>query len=179
MTRDAKRSAVYAVEHAVFAETLFSEPLGAAGVLDLVDLLAHTDWWQRNGTVFTVRPARRESQHSSAGITATGGRVAQIRLSIHQEDAATLAHELAHLLAARHGASTAHGPVFVAAEIDVVTVLCGTIAAGRLAERFAEAGLLGADRSWEPPAPLLQRGLFGRWRLTHFVPEPPAGSGEE
>lgn len=167
MIRDTKRSAVYAVEHAVFAETLFSEPLGAAGVLDLSGLVSATAWWGRNGVPFTVGPTRREAQHSWAGHAA--GRPARIKFSVHQEDAATLAHELAHLLAARHGSATAHGPIFVAAEIDTVTLICGTIAAGRLARGFSEAGLSGAVRPWEPPAPLSDRGLYGRWRAARFT----------
>lgn len=169
MTRDASRSAVYAVEHAVFAETLFSEPLGPAGVLDLAELLAGTGWWQRNGVSFTVVPTRRESQHSSANTRPTGGRSAQIRLSVHQEDAATLAHEIAHLLAALHGTTTPHGPVFIAAELDVASLVCGTIAAARLTRAFTEARLTAADRTWERPDQVEDRGLFGRWRTSRFI----------
>ncbi len=168
MTRDASRAAVYSAEHLVFAETLFSEPIGPAGVLDLARLVAGCDWWRRNGVPFTVVPTRRESQHSSANTKPAGRGSAQIRLSVHQEDAATLAHELAHLLASRHGADAAHGPRFVAAELDVVAVVCGTIVADRLGGAFADAGLVAAERAWPAPEVHGERGLYGRWRAARF-----------
>ncbi len=166
MSRDATRSAVYAAEHLVFAETLFAEPIGPAGVLDLATALQATAWWQRHGVPFEVVPTRRESGHSAAVISGAGARGAQLRLSVHQEDVATLAHEAAHLLAATAGASPAHGPLFVAAELDVVAVLCGTVAGDRLRRAFTEAGLPIAGRSWEVPEDLDARGLYGRWRIS-------------
>ncbi|HET8930432.1 MAG TPA: hypothetical protein VFN21_07235 [Acidimicrobiales bacterium] len=169
MTRDAMRSAVYAVEHSVFAETLFSDPVGAAGMLDLAGLVADSGWWQRNGTTFEIAPTRREAQHSSATAEPAGGGPAQIRISVHQEDAATLAHELAHLLAGSHGATPPHGPTFIAAELDVVSLVCGTIAARRMSRAFSEAGIAASARTWEPPDPLEDRGLFGCWRLARLV----------
>lgn len=171
MTRDTDRRAVYAAEDLVFGETLFSEPVGPAGILELAAVLATDAWWLRNGVPFEVVPTRRESLHSSAHLRqgsprSVSGRVAQVRLSMHQEDAATLAHEVAHLLAAVHGEDTSHGPTFRAADVDVVAVLCGTIAAGRLARAFADAGLEIAARAWPEPDLLTDRGIYGRWRLT-------------
>jgi len=171
VSRDASRSALYAVEHLVFAETLFSEPIGPAGVLDLAGLVGGSDWWRANGVPFEVVPTRREAQHSSAQAESSGDTRGQIRLSVHQEDAATLAHELAHLLAAHHGIGPAHGPLFVAAEIDVVAVVCGTIVADRLAHALADAGLPAASRAWEAPERPGDRGLYGRWRSARFLVE--------
>ena len=169
MKRDATRSAVYAVEEAVFGETLFAEPLGASGVLDLARVLNENAWWQANGVPFAVVPTRREARHSSASMRPPRDGPAQIRLSVFQEDAVTLAHETAHLLALGHQCDTAHGPLFLAAEIDVARVLCGTVAADRLARAFDDARLERAARRWMPPDQLTERGLFGRWRIAHLT----------
>lgn len=166
MSRDRDRRRVYGVENLIFDETLFTEPLGAAGVVDLAGLVNQDPWWVRNGVAFTVSPARRESQHSSAFLA---GEVARIRLSVHQEDAATLAHELAHLLAGRHDPNAGHGPLFRAAELDTVTLVCGTTAAARLGRAFDDADLTVAARRWQDPTGAFDRGIYGRWRLRYFT----------
>ena len=163
--RDASRSAVYAAEELVFGETLYCEPLGASGVLDLARALSENGWWQANGIPFEVVPARRESQQSSASNQRRAGDAAKIRLSLHQEDAATLAHEAAHLLANAHGETAAHGPIFRAAEIDVVAVMCGSTASARLSRAFTDDRLAVADRSWHSPDRLSERGLYSQWRI--------------
>ncbi|MBS1848213.1 MAG: hypothetical protein JST73_08030 [Actinobacteria bacterium] len=172
MTRDGDRAAVYGAEDLVFAETLFAEPLGASGVTGLAAALRADDWWRSNGVAFEVVPARRESDHSSARLARHPGDIAQIRLAIHAEDAATLAHEAAHLVASIHGADSAHGDVFRSAEIDVVTVLCGTSAADRLARSFAAARLGCAPRAWTAPSPTTERGIYGRWRVARLTATP-------
>ncbi len=169
MTRDSDRSRVYAAEDLVFDETLFTEPLGATGIVEMARLIAADPWWLAEGIEFRVTPARRESHHSSARVTAG---VARIRLSLRQEDAATLAHELAHLVATHRGGRTGHGPLFRAAELDVVAVVCGTAASARLARAFADDGLAIAPRLWQAPADRGERGLYGRWRLDRLGSPP-------
>lgn len=172
MTRDGDRARVYDAEAMVFDETLFSEPLGPAGILDLTDRFLADPWWQRNGVPFTVAPTRRESAHSWArsesrtdsNVATAQIRRSQIRLSLQGEDAATLAHEAAHLLGDRHAAHPAHGALFRRAEVDVVAVVCGSIAAGRLDQAFADANLDLADRDWTEPTGVTDRGIYGRWR---------------
>lgn len=166
MSRDPDRRRVYAAENLVFDQTLHTEPLGPAGVMDLAELVAAEPWWAAHGVRFELIPARRESGHSSATHRAAG--VSRIRLSIHQEDAATLAHELAHLLSAHHGARVGHGARFRTAELDVVAMLCGTVASARLAEAFAQHGLGLAPRGWPAPDRLTERGLYGQWRVARL-----------
>lgn len=166
MTRDADRQRVYDAEDLVFDETLFTEPLGATGVVDLARLVNADRWWVDNGVPFTVSPARRESLHSSAFVA---GDVARIRLSIHQEDAATLAHELAHLLAGRHDGGTGHGPLFRAAQLDTVTLVCGTKTAARLGRAYADAALPWSLRCWQDPTGRFDRGLYGHWRVARLT----------
>lgn len=170
MTRDVDRQRVYAAENLVFEETLFVEPLGATGVVDLARLVGADPWWVRNGIPFTVSPARRESLHSSAFVA---GDTARIRLSIHQEDAATLAHELAHLLANRHDPHAGHGPLFRAAELDTVTLVCGTTTAARLGRCFADSSLALARRRWQDPTGEFDRGLYGHLRTIQLTSQAP------
>lgn len=169
MTRDADRSRVYAVEELVFGETLFAEPIGEGGVLDLAAAIAVDPWWVECGVAFKVVPARRESNHSLARMGPSNDDVAHIRLTVHQQDAATLAHELAHLLAHVHGADVAHGALFRAAEIDLVTLVCGPAASRRLERAFAGDGLDAAPRRWDAPSGRIDHGLYGRWRARNQV----------
>lgn len=169
MTRDNDRSRVYAAEDLVFAETLFSEPIGEGGILDLVASISVEPWWIDTGVAFRVVPSRRESNHSLARMCESDDDVAQIRLTVHQQDAATLAHELAHLVALAHSDEVAHGALFRKAEIDTVTLVCGSVAAGRLERAFAGNSLEVAPRRWRAPSEPTDRGLYGRWRVQNQV----------
>jgi hypothetical protein len=147
---DRGREAVYAAEDAAFGGTDLEDrrPLGElrARATTVVD----GDWWTRaGGRPVDVIAARADARAS----TARGrGRGAVIRLADAQLDTATMAHELAHVLA---GIDRGHGELFRAAHVDVVAVLSGSGAAGSLAESYRAFGLTVGPRTWPPPV----RGL--------------------
>ncbi len=165
MTRDVDKALVYAAEDMVFDNTIFAEPFGPQGLLGLAVRLNGLEWWQSVGVPFSIAPTRRESGHSTCSFNNDG---AVLRFSLAGENAATFAHEAAHLVAQHHGATPAHGPLFRAAELDVVTIVCGPVAAERLREVFLSNDLLVAARKWIAPRPVGELGLVGIWQAESF-----------
>lgn len=163
--RDSTRSRTYAAEEAAFAHTLYHERLGMHGATRLARMLAAEPWWMKLGIDFEVVATRRESTRSFARY---GGEDApdQIRLSIGGENAATLAHECAHLVVINHSPGVAaHGPEFRTALLDVATVLLGTTGREMLADAFAQDRLSVGPRQWDRPEPGTDHGLYGQYRI--------------
>jgi len=162
--RDDARSRVYAAEDACFAETLYSETLGMAGVASLADRLFTDRWWVANVDRYpTIEPTRVESRHSYAD---SEGLV--IRLDLTAENCAVLGHEAAHIAAAvlfPDRPLAPHGPEFRAVMADVTRLLCGPAAADRLVRSYRDHGLDLTARTWPEPTPGPARGLYGLWRL--------------
>lgn len=169
--RDDARSRVYAAEDACFAETLYCEALGMAGVSSLADHLFTDRWWVANVARYpTVEPTRRESRHSYADADRL-----VIRLDLTAENCAVLAHESAHIAAAalfRDGPLAPHGPEFRAVMADVTRLLCGPAAADRLVRSYRDHGLDTPARTWPEPTTGHDRGIYGRWRLERTSPRP-------
>jgi hypothetical protein len=170
--RDEARSRVYAAEDACFAETLYSEALGMAGVSSLADHLCTDPWWVATVDRYpTIEPTRRESRHSYAD----SARLV-IRLDLTAENCAVLGHEAAHIAAAvlfpDHPLAP-HGPEFRAVMADVTRLLCGPVAADRLVRSYADHGLDVAARTWPEPTTTHERGIYGRWRLERTITRPP------
>jgi hypothetical protein len=164
VTRDASRARVYAAEEACFVDTLYSEPLGMAGVASLSDRLFTDAWWVANVDRHPgIEPTRREARHSYADAAAQ-----VIRFDLASENCAVLGHEAAHIAAGvlfRRAELAAHGPEFRAVMVDVTRLLCGPVAADRLAASYRDHGLDRVDRHWPEPSPSHDRGIYGRWRL--------------
>lgn len=165
MTRDIDKALVYAAEDMVVDQTIFAEPIGPQGLLGLASRLNNLAWWHCVGVPFSVAPTRRESGHSTCSVNDDG---ALLRFSLAGENAATFAHEAAHLVAQHHGAAQAHGPLFRAADIDVVAVVCGSVVADRLREVFLGNALQIAARKWIAPRPVGELGLVGIWQTEMF-----------
>ena len=167
--RDDARSRVYAAEDGCFAETLFSEALGMAGVSSLADHLFTDRWWVANVDRYpTIEPTRREARHSYAD----SDRLV-IRLDLTAENCAVLGHEAAHIAAAVlfPGRSLApHGPEFRAVMADVSRLLCGPVAADRLVRSYHDHGLDVPARTWPEPTRGPARGIYGLWRLRRTTP---------
>lgn len=171
MSRDSARSRVYAAEEACFTDTLYSEPLGLAGVAGLADRLFTDPWWLANVDRRPgIEPTRREARHSYADAAAQ-----VIRFDLASENCAVLGHEAAHIAAAvlfRGVGLAAHGPEFRAVMVDVTRLLCGPVAADRLAAAYRDHGLGRVDRHWPEPTPGHDRGVYGRWRLERMGARP-------
>jgi hypothetical protein len=167
--RDDARSRVYAAEDACFAETLFTEALGMAGVSSLADHLFTDPWWAANVDRYpAIEPTRREARHSYAD----SARLV-IRLDLTAKNCAVLGHEAAHIAAAvlfGDRPLAPHGPGFRAVMADVTRLLCGPVAAGRLVRSYRDHGLDLPARTWPEPTTAHARGLYGRWRLERTMP---------
>lgn len=165
--RDHSKSKVYAAETAVFDHTLYREQIGMAGVSDLADRLFNDQWWVTNiRLVPELVATRREADHSWAAV---GGPLATISMSLDCEDAATFAHEAAHVATyVVCGHVEGHGPEFRSALIEVVRLVCGPPASDRLAAAFSDYHLaVAADVV--PAAPVRhERGIYGMWRIDRF-----------
>jgi hypothetical protein len=142
---DRGREAVYAAEAAAFGGTTLEEPRRFAELRERANALIAGDWWRRAGggpaDVVAARPSARSSSARNAARTV-------VRLPVGQLDEATLAHELAHVLA---GVEHGHDERFRAAHVDVVAVLAGSRHAGALTGSYREFGLALAARTWPPP----------------------------
>jgi len=167
--RDRDRQAVYDVEEAAFAGTVFAEPVpfhDAAALLD--DFCARSWWAARLLARPTALPTRRDSLRSYA---ASGPAGPSVHLSPEGCSVAVVAHELAHLLVDDLGAAVdaepAHGPAFRRAVVVLAGALMGAAARDRLAGGFLTAGLaLGPEPAGIPPA--TGRGHWAAWRAARI-----------
>lgn len=161
--RDSNRSKVYAAENLVFMETLYCEPLGMTGVASLSDHLFVDEWWVRHINKFPEAvPTRRESHHSFADTTRQ-----QLRFAVGHENAATLAHEAAHIATRvlHSGDIASHGVEFRATMLDVTSLLCGPVMAARLNNSYLSHGLKVGIRHRPAPPVVHERGIYALWRL--------------
>jgi hypothetical protein len=143
---DCGREAVYAAEEAAFGGTDLEERRPLADLRVWAATVVDGDWWSRAGGASVVVVAARTDARSSSA--RSRGREAVIRLAEAQLDRATVAHELAHVLAA---IDRGHDEVFRAAHVDVVAVLSGSAAAASLARSYGAFGLAIGPRTWPPP----------------------------
>lgn len=144
---DRGREAVYAAEEAAFGGTAHADPRTLAHLQSLSRSVVDGDWWRHTGApAVAVVAARRSARSSSARVT---GSHTVIRLATGQLDEATLAHEIAHVLA---GVGRGHDERFRAAHVDVVRLLAGSAAASMLTEAYADFDLSVGQRGWPPPS---------------------------
>ena len=161
-TVDRHRQAVYDAEDVAFGGTAYDEPLPFADAAELVGAFCATGRWAALGLpVPAVAPTRADSSRSYAECDGD----AVLHLAPAGCTVATIAHELAHLLAHRLGRSDdpAHGLAFRRADVDLAGALMGTVAAERLAAAFAGAGLdLGPELD-VGPTPCARLGFWANW----------------
>jgi hypothetical protein len=148
---------VYAAEGEAFAGTDLEMPVGIASLVELAAQLTAASWWPAGPVV--VRASRADARSSTTRCrTSPAGHAHEIRLASAQSTVATLAHELAHVVA---GLAAGHGPLFRSAYLDVVAALTNLDSTDRrrelhvlqLRDAFASAGLAVAPRRWpEPPS---------------------------
>ncbi len=144
---DRGREAVYAAEEAAFGGTMLAEPRPFLELRLRAEAVVTGVWWQRAGGPPTeVVAARASAQASSARSTDPARAV--VRLAGGQLDEATLAHELAHVLA---GVDHGHDERFRAATVDVIALLAGSDPAEALAASYRAFGLVIGARTWPPP----------------------------
>jgi hypothetical protein len=149
---DAGRAEVYAAEAAAFAGTDIETVRPFDVIAAVIDQVTSGEWWP--GPSVRVVRARRDAGSSSAGVR--DGSVTVIRLAAEQTTIATAAHELAHALA---GPDAGHSSVFVAAYLDLVSVVTNLDSRDRrhdlhveqLRSAVTDAGLVVGPRRWPPP----------------------------
>ncbi|MCU0259381.1 MAG: hypothetical protein MUE78_00030 [Ilumatobacteraceae bacterium] len=136
---------MYAAERAAFEGTSLETVVDLASLRRSADQLTASPWWPRGP--IPVRAARSDAGSSSARVGPAG---VEVRLAAPQQTVATLAHELAHVLA---GVEHGHDAVFRRAHVDVVGALVGDEPAQWLAEAYEAFGLVVGARSWTQPPP--------------------------
>jgi hypothetical protein len=156
--RDADRQAVYDVEDAAFAGTIYADPVGFEEAAALVVDFCAQGWWSDHRLpVPGVRSTRSDSRTS---YVASGEGGPTVHLSPDGCAVSVVAHELAHVLGA---VGDGHGPVFRWADVVLAGALMGAVAGERLAAGFAAAGLpLGRDVIAVPAPPRF--GFWAAWR---------------
>ena len=161
---DRHRQAVYDVEDVAFGGTSYDEPMAFADAADLVDAFCAAGWWAALGLpIPEVVATRIDSNRSYARCDGDPS----IHLSPAGCTVATIAHELAHVLARRTGAvdEPDHGPAFRRSDVAVAGALMGSTVADRLSAAFAAVGLdLGPDGSAMTLAPTSGGGFWSTWR---------------
>jgi hypothetical protein len=152
MRPDHGRAEVYAAESAAFEGTDLESVRSFDDVASVVRAVVGGPWWP--GPSIRVVPTRRNAGASSA--RRHPGDVTEIRLAAAQTTIATAAHELAHALA---GPAAGHGPVFLAAYLDLVAVITNLDSVDRrrrlhvdqLSAALIDVGLLVGERQWPAP----------------------------
>jgi len=158
-SRDGDRQRVYDAEDAAFLDTSYADRLGERGCRWLLERLVATPWWAAAGGGTPVLRAARADSTRSTAVTSAGR--AELRIGPGMDHVSVLSHEAAHLLATP---GAGHGPVFRAAHLDVAAVVLGRHGAGRLAERYARAGLAVAARGWPDPPDFGYGGILAVWQ---------------
>jgi hypothetical protein len=166
-TIDRDRQAVYDLEDVAFAGTVYAQPVPFDDAARLLGDFCTGSWWADRGLPHpTVLPTRSDSMRSYASTSVTE---ASVHLSPDGCAVTVIAHELAHVLAARLAGDTEamHGPTFRRADVVLVGALMGAAAADRLAELFVAAGLVpGPELHAIPPPPML--GFWASWRAARI-----------
>jgi hypothetical protein len=161
---DRHRQAVYDVEDAAFGGTTYDEPMPFADAADLATAFCAAGWWAATGLpVPDLVATRIDSSRSYARCDDDPS----IHLSPAGCTVATIAHELAHVLARRMAATDEpdHGPAFRRAEVALAGALMGSAPADRLATAFAGAGLdLAPDGGTVTLPPTSGGGFWPMWR---------------
>jgi hypothetical protein len=143
---DCGREAVYAAEETAFGGTDLEDPRPLDELRARATAVVDGHWWSRaGGQPVDIVAARADARSSTARDRDCG---AVIRLAEAQLDTATMAHELAHVLAGIH---RGHDELFRAAHVDVVAVLAGSSASASLAGAYRAFGLPVGPRAWPPP----------------------------
>jgi hypothetical protein len=145
LVADSDRAQVYAAEFAAFEGTGYEAVVDLDRLVALAGRLFDAPWWPSG--VVTVRSARSDAVSSTTRWVPGADPV--IRLARPQLTMATLAHELAHVLAGRqHG----HDAVFRRAHVDISRTLLGSEPGEWLADAYRLHGLTLGPRRWpEPP----------------------------
>lgn len=147
-TPDRERTAVSEAEARAFGGTDAEHQLPLAVLVARATEVITSGWWgEAGGPPVTVVACRRRARSSRARWCATDGSPT-IALADGQHDLATVAHELAHVLA---GIQRGHDAVFRAAALDLVAVVVGAPARAALSEAFGAFGLTVAPPWWPPP----------------------------
>ena len=154
MNVDRRRADVYAAEVAAFDGTDLETVRTFDAVAAVMNQVVTGSWWP--GPPVRVEGARRDARSSSARRHEPSGPTVVIRLAAEQTTIATAAHELAHALA---GPAAGHAPVFLAAYLDVVSVITNLDSAdrrrdlhvGQLRNAFDSVGLEVGARQWPAP----------------------------
>lgn len=155
MSRDDGRSEVYAAELSAVGGTTLEQQVSLSELQQAAAAVVLSSWWP-TGPV-AIGSARSDARSSRAHDR--GGRV-EIRLAVGQHDMATLIHELAHALA---GTPAAHGPMFRAAHLDLMSLLAQPADVEWLRRAYAAHGLAVGERQWEQPRSAAgQPSLSGR-----------------
>jgi hypothetical protein len=141
---DIGREAVYAAEIAAFEGTCHETLVDFESLVALARTVTQSGWWPC-GEIAIVR-ARRDAGSSST--RQRGGGDPVVRLAAPQMTAATLLHELAHVLA---GLGSGHGGRFRRAHVDLVGDTLGDAEAGWLLDAYAAMGLEPGPRTWPAP----------------------------
>lgn len=135
---------MYSAEVAAFDGTTAERVTAFDEITSLAASVMTASWWPR-GRIDIVR--RRADARSSVTCQ-DGARDPIIRLAPAQLTPATIAHELAHVLA---GVVHGHDGVFRRAHVDVVGWALGPHAAGWLETAYAGHRLDLGERDWPAP----------------------------
>jgi hypothetical protein len=137
---------VYEAEEHAFGGTDLDRDVAFTEVAALAERVLAGAWWPSTGAPpVEVRRARAGAIGSTARHDATA---ATVRIAAGQCTAATLAHELAHVLA---GVGHGHDDRFRAAHVDLAAVLGGAVAGRRLRAAYRDFALGLSARAWPPP----------------------------
>lgn len=141
---DIGREALYAAEIAAFDGTSYETVVAFESLVELARTVTSARWWPF-GEVDVVR-ARTDAVSSSTRQRGRGPAV--VRLAASQMTAATLVHELAHVLA---GVEAGHGGAFCRAHLDLVGAAFGAEPAAWLSDAYDAMGLVVGGRTWPEP----------------------------
>lgn len=161
--RDVDRQAVYDVEDAAFAGTIYAEPVGFDEAATLVADFCAQGWWSDHR--LPVPGVRRTRVDSRTSYVAARDGGPTVHLSPDGCAVSVVAHELAHLLVASSSATpeAGHGPRFRWGDVVLTGALMGAVAGERLAGAFAAAGLPVHPGRLAIPAPA-RFGFWAAWR---------------
>jgi hypothetical protein len=158
---DVDRERVYRAEKVAYLGGRGKHPMSWTDLIELSNrVFDHPMWRSLYGSRPKVQKARVDALRSVAYITEN-----RIRVARSQQDAWTLAHELAHLVAAkvdwRNGEG--HGESFRNAQVTMVHLILGPEAADHLVRSFQSSGLSVNEQGLYRPMVPHQDGLFGDW----------------